>query len=652
MKKLILQKELADEKINSEMKKVIRVIDILQKELACKEKIDISQKELVDEKINSEMKVKLLESYNEKIDILQKGLANEKLNSEMKTKSLESCKEKIDISQKELADEKINSEMKVKLLESCDEKIDVLQKELANEKLNSEMKIKLLKSCNGNFESATTNLLVTTKQLQSCMTSGKEFVFTALQAEKINLICEGINEEQTCNAVSLKVESSNSIVQDVIDREGNKIHANKTKELNILNQQTLFLPLLFAQWFPNLINLSVIESGLYSIELNVLKHLTNLISLNLTYNKILAIPSDAFNDLKNLEQLDLSSNKLNFLENGVFKSLTKLEFLDLSSNKLMKIKFETFETLKNLIQLFLQNNELKYISANLLTPLINIRIVDFTNNVCISMSHPTNTLKGLETKFIDNCTAQIDLYCIYEGQFDAEPKIKKVCKAKDLIVDYPKTKVSSLGGVDSNIHVTILKIQDQSTKYFPINLAERLPNIIKIIVERSKLTSILKEDFAGFLKLKTIEIRYNNLSTIQEGSFDDIIQLEHLDLSFNNIASLPSKIFLRLVHLKTLILSNNQLVMLSADILPRKNVIEEFRINNNQLKLIETKIMRLLQKSILIDLESNVCIDLKFHKNLQGSKTIVELSGEIDLYCSVDEPSSEELKDIIFFPLD
>lgn len=195
----------------------------------------------------------------------------------------------------------------------------------------------------------------------------------------------------------------------------------------------------------------------------------------------------------------------------------------------------------------------------------------------------------------------------------------------------------TLDGDDSNIGVAVLKVIDQSTKFLPIQLATKFPNLEKLIVERSKLTSLQIHEFEGLLKLRTIEIRYNNISEIYEEAFDDVTELEHLDLSFNHIRSLPSKIFIRLVHLKTLILSNNQIEKLSADIFPRKNAIEEFRASNNLLEIIETKILRFLRKAKLIELTGNVCIDRKFDKSDNNLEGLLKLSGEIDLNCSADD---------------
>lgn len=295
----------------------------------------------------------------------------------------------------------------------------------------------------------------------------------------------------------------------------------------------------------------------------------------------------------------------------------------------------------NLKKLALQNNKLKFIYDNFLTSFPYVVEIDITENICINMSYPTTALEVVEATIIDKCIAPIELNCKFEElhvllEYSVENK-GFTCNAADLNVEYPKTKISKLNGADSNMNVTVFKVIDQSIRFLPYQLAQVVPNLEKILIERSNLTSIHQHDFEGFSKLKTIEIRNNNLSVIHEAAFEDVTQLEHLDLSFNNIFSLPTKIFFRLVHLKTLILSNNQIEKFTANLLPRKNTIEKFCVNNNQLEIIETKTLRFLRKAKLIDLTGNVCIDLKFNRSEPESRTLVELSGEIDLNCSDDD---------------
>ena len=511
------------------------------------------------------------------------------------------------------------------------ERIVDLERQLAMEKSEKlsilENAISRQKSCNGNLNTATKNLVLITKQLKSCA------------ALKIELICE-IHQEKSCEAMHFKVKTKGSLIHEVRNSSENLIQTVKIDKLRIVTQQALYLPINIVELFPSVTELDVIDSGLFEIDSSIFKDMFELKTLNLTRNKLLEIPTETFNSLKNLMQLDLSMNNIENLEPGVFKHLLKVEVLDLNGNQLTAIDFDVLRGLMNLRKLMLQNNKLKVIRTKPSSPLTQLEFVDFSNNLCIDMSYPTVALRVVEETINVNCIAPIELNCVPDVDHQSlleNDKSDHVCRANELTVDLPKTEIFRVNGAKWRQNITTFKAINQSLKFFPYQLAQILPNLEKIVVERSNLTMIQNRNFEGFLRLKSLEIRFNNLATIQEESFDDITQLEHLNLSFNNIRLLPSKIFALLINLKTLILSNNQIQKITADILPRKNVIENFCVDYNQLEVIETKILKLLMKVKLIDFTRNICVDLKFDQCDSSSTTFIALSGEVNLNCSADD---------------
>lgn len=504
--------------------------------------------------------------------------------------------------------------------------------------------ISTLLSCDGNLNTATKNLLMVSKSLDTCEISLRSSPQINLETLDIEVRCSDTDDDRAegleteCSIVNFKVNSPNVKIDRVINKNDGAVD-----RLIIFAQETLFLPTNLADFFGKLDFLSVTYSGLYQIDDSTFKGMENLTTLILSNNKLIEIPVDAFTHQENLLTLDLSFNNIQSLSNEVFRPLKNIKSLNLNGNSLHTISAEVFEDLKHLSKLLLQNNKLKFISANLLSPL-NLSSVDFSNNICINMSHPTFSLNEITEAIIDKCIAPIELTCIFENDETNDVKAQNdesatfVCKAQELVIEYPKTKILKFNGNESidSSNVTVFTVTDQSIKFLPFELSKIFPDLESIIIERSKLTSLLSFDFRGLSKLKRIEIRHNNLSSIEAGTFDDISRLEFLDLSFNAIKSLPSKIFSQLVHAKTLNLSNNELETLTPDLLPRKNLIEEFLVNNNQLEMIETKILRLLRRSKKIDLTANLCIDLKYEVSDNTSKTLIELSGAIDLNCSTD----------------
>lgn len=497
------------------------------------------------------------------------------------------------------------------------------EKEIATRQLTHQ-----LKTCDRNFDAALENL-----RLQKLITSNMESIDKPMDGSvNVLLYCK----ESFCVAVNFEVSFANlSLSVDEYYKDLN------ITSLRIHQQPTLFLPQNLAERFPYLSEMSVIESGLYEIDFSVFEGL-DLLNLNLTKNKIREVPVDTFVDLENLQELDLSFNKIHTLNDDVFAGLKNLQKLYLNNNFLLTIKVELVKSLKNLSGLFLHGNQLKFIGATLLTPLTSLESVDLSGNVCIDMTHPASSLLDIESTIIDNCIAPVELNCKMNRNATSENgEIENsFCNVDGLFIEYPKTKILKLngeGGGGSNNSVKVFFADNQSMKFFPYQLSHQLPNLERIEIQQSKLKALHRMDFNGFSKLTEIVMNRNNLSSISQGSFDTVLQLELLDLSSNHIVALPSKIFAKLSTLHTLLLSDNQIVRFTADLLPRKNSINVFCVDHNQLEFIETKTIRFLRKAKLIDLTENACIDMKFAKTENATRALVELSGEIDLNCSVDD---------------
>lgn len=484
-----------------------------------------------------------------------------------------------------------------------------------------------LKSCDSNLDAALANFRQQ-KLISSDMT---EFIDKPNDSLVIDIFCPGGLE---CLVREFKVSFANLSI------ESEKYKDVEIRILHIHQQPTLFLPQNLAEHFPHLNDLRVIECGLYEVDFSVFEGL-DLFNLNLTKNKIRDVPVNTFADLANLHELDLSFNKIHMLHDDVFVSLKSLQKLCLNNNYLTSITVELLRNLENVRSLFLQENQLKFIGATLLTPLTSLELVDLSGNVCINMSRPASSLIDIEEIIIDNCIVPVVLNCkMSRNETNENGGIDNHCQIEYLFIEYPKTKISKLnvGGVDGlNNSVKVFFAENQSMKFFPFQLSHHLPNLERIEIQQSKLTALYRMDFAGFTNLTEIVINENNLSSISQGSFDTNFQLELLDLSSNNIVALPMRIFAKLTRLHTLLLAHNRIVRFTASLLPRKNLIDTFRVNNNRLEFIETKTIRFLRNAKLIDLTGNVCIDIKFARTEKSTRELVELSGEIDLNCSVDD---------------
>lgn len=438
-------------------------------------------------------------------------------------------------------------------------------------------------------------------------------------------------------AVNLKIDSENTQIREV---QG-AVNATNAKKLVIEHQQTLMLPTNLGEHFLSLEKLAVIKSGLFVIDAGNFADLGQLKVLNLTGNKLSEVTSGTFDSLSKLVTLDLSSNNIEILEHDVFKALTGLITLDLGHNLLSSTDDKLFESSKHLEVLLMNDNRLKTLDNNFLTSLTALTKVDLSNNVCIDIQHPKATLKDIEAKIIDHCIAPVDITCKaqFELQEMSEITGKINCVAVNLVISYPKTKISDVK-CDLKEDVEIFSALDQTMLFMPYGMATKFSKLKEINIQRSKLTALQQHDFDGLAELKQIWITFNNISSIGAGAFDSVPQVETLCLASNNIQNLPANIFANQSRLKTLILSDNQLKRLPANILKSRNIISDFEVQNNQLEFIDPKILRSLKTAKTIDLTGNTCINQKLdNPKVDIQKAFVELYGAIDMFCS--EGSSE-----------
>jgi insulin-like growth factor-binding protein complex acid labile subunit len=120
------------------------------------------------------------------------------------------------------------------------------------------------------------------------------------------------------------------------------LFSNKLLRLNILNLNSNEISFMDKNLFSNLktlVNLSIADNQLTSINKALFFNLFNLRYLNLSRNRIEFIESSSFCGLDNLLSLDLSFNRLHSIRNEIFHGLFDLSDLNLINNS----QFLTFE---------------------------------------------------------------------------------------------------------------------------------------------------------------------------------------------------------------------------------------------------------------------------------------------------------------------
>lgn len=484
----------------------------------------------------------------------------------------------------------------------------------------------ILGSLNGTESASTLKA-----NLMTCELEKIDLIELVQELEIVEIVCGTAPDAKQCNAVNLKVLKPNLQVVNVRSKDKSFLNANLITELVVLNQQMVYLPLNISNFFPNLKKISIINSGLIEINEDALQNL-NLIEVQLFNNQLTEIRSRSLQSLHNLIKLDLSSNKISSIDANAFKKHVKLAELKLNDNLLKTIEAKTFSENKNLKILMLHNNKLKQIASNFFQILRNLENLDLSNNVCVDLKFPETSLDDMQGALTTNCIIEIELECRFELHVDY------ICNVVNLEISSKNVKVVRIKGAHlvgkTNKDVTVLKIINQSMAFIPENLGKVLGSLMKIQVENSKLEEINEINFVDLERIKELTIKSNKLEEISDKSFEKFLQLELLNLSHNVISNLTEKLLKSLNKLKIINLSHNKLEMIQSDLVDPSNVIENFNFSHNLLTSIDPKIIMLLKRVKIIDLEGNNCIDSKYDETINNKKKIMEIYGEISFKCT------------------
>lgn len=145
----------------------------------------------------------------------------------------------------------------------------------------------------------------------------------------------------------------------------------------------------------------------------------------------------------------------------------------------------------------------------------------------------------------------------------------------------------------------------------------------------NKISEIESENFADMTELNFLDLSHNQIELLESNAFSGLSELQELNLSHNLLKGLGTGVFDSLMNLKILNLSFNRLRELANEIFTEINVIEEFHATNNQIELLNPAVVRAFERSQLIDLSGNSCIDLRFPDN----SSILQLALDISEHC-------------------
>lgn len=612
-----------------------------------------AKSELRKENANLKLKIRQLERKinTESLNCQQKNLlpADPK---EIKNLKKETAALKVKVSQQEATVKSFKDELVKKIAElkfetdnslSCKQKLDGVTKTLSEVNAKHRNYEGIPPNVENidkmNRENCLEALRVSLTDNELCGKENKYLLNKKSESYSLRLMCDVTAWETvvSCNAVNFECLEENQKVLAVKNKDQTTVDKTKINELVVLNQHALFLPAEIDQVFPNLIRLTVTNSHLTRLNSDSL-NLVNLKTLAVAANKISDIFNSDLEKLEKLENLDLSGNQIKQLRNGVFNNLVELKVLALDGNEIKEIDSELFSTNLKLQSIFLQGNQLKFIDSDILKPLNFLKIIDFSDNLCVNGVYTDVSIVKLDNIFADKCGKPAKLCCRFEKLSEKDIS----CRAVDFTLTRKNTKLSSVKSFDDCIaeeslidarvvsktsskeveDVTVLEIIDEKVHYLPTNLADFFIQLTKLAVVNSKLMSLSEQDFEGLSFINFIQLSNNELTSFEPDLFNELSGLQHLDISSNKLVEFPSKFFEKMNSLTFLNASRNELKKLEADLFPRRNSLDEIYFDRNSLDEIDPKIFRNLKKVKILDFTENPCIGLKYPEDIDMTELL------------------------------
>ena len=390
---------------------------------------------------------------------------------------------------------------------------------------------------------------------------------------------------------------------------------DKLTTLDLLALDHTSLSSLPAGVFDKLTKLEILylnNTSLSSLPAGVFDKLTKLRSLRLRNNSLGSLPTGVFDKLTALEALALDSTSLSSLPAGVFDKLIKLKWLFLGHNSLSSLPVGVFNNLTKLGYLSLSGNSnltcLPFIPSS-----VTVLLLDKARSAYASCGAAvTVNLSSLSVAGNATSVYTLVLAAYPNGNVTVTPASSDTGKAT---VSGPLTFMQSNWSTPQEVTVTGVATGSATVSHtvsgggygsvtaaniavtvtpatLTVNLCGRTPEIRDAIVaavsgkstcsaitdtdlaritsltvnNKSSLTALKPDDFAGMTALTSLSLKNNSLSSLPAGVFDKLTKLKWLFLNNNSLSSLRAGVFDKLIKLELLFLDSNSLSSLPAGV--------------------------------------------------------------------------------------
>jgi Leucine-rich repeat (LRR) protein len=163
-----------------------------------------------------------------------------------------------------------------------------------------------------------------------------------------------------------------------------------------------------------------------------------------------------------------------------------------------------------------------------------------------------------------------------------------------------------------NDDVKIIKISNAKLSYLPRALGSFFMNVEEYYVMSSNLRFIMREDFEGLTKIKSLSFYQNNIKDIPEDALFDLTELKFLSISYNQLTSLPMLLLQNLRELEYISFTYNKLKYLSLYLFEFNTKLQSVSFEHNDIAVFPPELVFHLSKPESLNLNGNKCIDQNF----------------------------------------
>lgn len=185
----------------------------------------------------------------------------------------------------------------------------------------------------------------------------------------------------------------------------------------------------------------------------------------------------------------------------------------------------------------------------------------------------------------------------------------------------------------TNDDVMVFSNMFTKSKFLPSGIAKMFPNLERFNVASSRVKFVFRKNFVGFKKLRTLDLRFNEIEVLPDDVFIDLFDLEVLTISGNLIKKLLSMAFVSMMELRYFDASDNEIVEFNDEIILMSLKLEEILLKNNEIKKIKTSFER-FDRIGFIDLRGNKCTTAFYLRDQPNYTSITIFQKEIDRNCT------------------